>query len=681
MDAGAQGVDLSLQQQRQRHQHAGEMCPACNQGSDEDARMVRCRSCRQVYHHVCVMHNPLLTRADEFECGSESCSSFGRAGRPPRYRLEDLADTPLGHYMTARCRTAVKTPRDLIIKVVSDKDLFRQLPDESSTKEGGGPCARRGAGGGSRGYVLCGYRSKCILGFRRFASTGSEVVFFGMYVHEYGAQSAGPHARRAFVECLDSTPLYSDERPSERQDLLTSMMLSYFEFLAATGFEHVHIRVPPPTDDKAYIFASRSVNIRLRASMHLATWVKRLLRVAKEQGVIDDFEASPHSSMTNFPASLLEPSQLASDIAFRCATGDSGGCFGGGGKDADGGAEATKAASLKDRFFVIRIARNYGSRQGLDPETVQKWTQHAMLPSSIVGERMALVSLLQREELRFHTLAHNNYSTMMLVHHLMEEQLVFGNERRQQQSAVQEASGAGRFAHLNHHGHDHHPSAAHPYYSMQPHRMDLYSAMIGSTARRAHSLHAGYTNSWSDELMSHNMSRLHRGGLRESHFGMHMDRGSRSGPHGGVGAWYPSMPMPSPMSHELNHQNFAEQEHCAAPGAASAAASGSGEKGGSRIQDLGQREFAAMSGSVGMGRKGETEAQVGSALKGRQGKAGGKVAGGRNNPREAKQNWTGSETSSEHLHGMSESTSNHSGSASTPEHTESDDMLVCASPS
>jgi hypothetical protein len=47
----------------------------------------------------------------------------------------------------------------------------------------------------------------------------------------------------------------------------------------------------------------------------------------------------------------------------------------------------------------------------------------SVLPSYVAGERLDLVTLLHREGLHFHSLAHNNYSTMMLVHHLMEEQV------------------------------------------------------------------------------------------------------------------------------------------------------------------------------------------------------------------------------------------------------------------
>ena len=104
------------------------------------------------------------------------------------------------------------------------------------------------------------------MGFRRFPATGSHVVFLGMYVHEYGRQGQGANANggRVFLECLDSTPLYSEERPGERQEVLTNIMLAYFEFITAQGFEYAHVRVPPPTDDKGYIFEIGRASCRER---------------------------------------------------------------------------------------------------------------------------------------------------------------------------------------------------------------------------------------------------------------------------------------------------------------------------------------------------------------------------------------------------------------------------------
>jgi len=383
----------------------------------------------------------------------------------------------------------VENPEDLIIKVISDKNMLKQLPDTLSSNVM--PHALPSS---------CGYRSKCILGFRRFPSSGSQVVFLGMYVHEYGRECPGSNAGRVFLECLDSTPLYSEERSGERQHVLTNIMLAYFEFITAQGFDYAHIRVPPPTDEKGYIFAARSVNVRLRAGMHLAHWFKRLLQGAKSQGSIKDFSASPHNAMDNFPASLLQPAQLAADTAFRCATEQGAGGYGGVGG--------------KDRFFVISLAQTEVGRgagqaganlpHGLDPERVQMWASHAMLPSNIAGDRSELVTVLQQQSLHFHTLAHNNYSTMMLVHHLIEEQRCMGREQRQQHHRASSSAATQRcsapasgisvgeqHAHNLQASHQYQQHAGHPYQRSQAQRMDMSRAMMGVGGGAVHSrMHA-----------------------------------------------------------------------------------------------------------------------------------------------------------------------------------------------
>jgi hypothetical protein len=307
------------------------------------------------------------------------------------------------------------------------------------------------------------------------------------------------------IECLDSTPLYSEERPGERQDILTNIMLAYFEFITAAGFEYAHIRVPPPTDDKGYIFASRSVNVRLRAAMHLAHWFKRLLQTAESKGVIHSFSAGADSGMNDFPASLLEPAQLASDIAFRCATGQSmqqqpGAEASGAEGVMEGQSEVFRAAPLKDRFFVIRLAQTEAGRgagqsgvnlpRGLDPEKVQRLTWQAMLPSYIAGDRFELVALLQREGLHFHSLAHNNYSTMMLVHHLMEEQrMMVCDGNYHQRYGDRGVPGGVALQHLSPmHAHAHHDSfSQHAYQRAQMQRMEVSREMMAG-----HAAHLGY---------------------------------------------------------------------------------------------------------------------------------------------------------------------------------------------
>lgn len=68
---------------------ADEVCPACEQSAGEDSRMVRCKACRNAFHQVCVMHNPLLMPDDDFECGSENCEA------PVPFQLPQLYSTSM----------------------------------------------------------------------------------------------------------------------------------------------------------------------------------------------------------------------------------------------------------------------------------------------------------------------------------------------------------------------------------------------------------------------------------------------------------------------------------------------------------------------------------------------------------------------------------------------------------
>jgi len=238
-----------------------------------------------------------------------------------------------------------------------------------------------------------------------------------------------------------------------------------------------------------------------RGRHHLHRDGARRLQTAESKGVIHSFSAGADSGMNDFPVSLLEPAQLASDIAFRCATGqrtrtEPAGEAGGADGEMEGQSELLRGAALKDRFFVIKLAQTEAGRgagqsgvnlpRGLDPEKVQRLTWQAMLPSYIAGDRFELVALLQREGLHFHSLAHNNYSTMMLVHHLMEEQRMMVCEGNYHQRYGDRGVALHHSPHV--HAHARHDSfSQHAYQRAQLQRMEMSREMMAG-----HPSHAGY---------------------------------------------------------------------------------------------------------------------------------------------------------------------------------------------
>ena len=241
----------------------GRGCPACDLGMFEDASHGgRCPQCgttcaqRQAgmdssaggrgrggaAGHASPRH---VSDSWQPAYGSHTRNGGGAARQGPYWNpvvavpsAADLPETALGAYLTQQAQRVAAPEREVRVCVASQT--------ENST---GGGYAQR--------YI---YKCKSILAFQKLDD--AEVMFFGMYVHEFGAQAAPPAAGRVYIECLDSIPLHGD-KPADRQQLLTTVVHSYLRFIRSQGYRHVHIRVPPPSAENSHIFAYRSLKIRL----------------------------------------------------------------------------------------------------------------------------------------------------------------------------------------------------------------------------------------------------------------------------------------------------------------------------------------------------------------------------------------------------------------------------------
>ncbi|KAJ1473519.1 hypothetical protein T484DRAFT_2025276, partial [Baffinella frigidus] len=274
----------------------------------------------------------------------------------------DLKDTSLGIYLTSKARGICA--RDLVIKVVAD------VPKQANVGKGAGGRAGSNATEPTPGQDGC--RRKAIFAFQRVDDGEHFVLCFGMYVHEYGPGGSQQHIGRIYVECVDSVPLYGLERGEERQALLSGIVLSYFDYARSMGFRYAHVHVPPPTDENSHIFASRSLVVRLRASLHLAYWYKRLLVTARQNNIIMGYEVGQTGNMPNFPLSMLSPSELTAELAFRNADPRV--------LDQQTQRLMERVSQLQDRFFVICLQPTNSSIQ-LTPDT------SPILPSSVAADR------------------------------------------------------------------------------------------------------------------------------------------------------------------------------------------------------------------------------------------------------------------------------------------------------
>lgn len=122
---------------------------------------------------------------------------------------------------------------------------------------------------------------------------------------------------RVHIECIDSTALFGSELPDERQLSLTAIVGGYLDWARSLGFEWAHVRVPPPTDSNAHIFAPRSLPVRRKVAAHMSNWYSRMMAGAKSCGIIHGFSATKDLKSTDFPLTLFSTRDLATEKCFE----------------------------------------------------------------------------------------------------------------------------------------------------------------------------------------------------------------------------------------------------------------------------------------------------------------------------------------------------------------------------
>jgi len=291
--------------------------------------------------------------------------------------VAQFPDTALSSFLTAQARRATSVRRNVRVKVVSH-----------TVKHTGGGTAPR--------YP---FHAKTILAFHEL--DGVDVVIFGMFVHEFGADAPAPAAGRVSIECIDSVPLHESERSDERQKLLSAIVHSYLRYIRAQGFTHLHLRVPPPSAENSHIFAPRSLAVRLEATIRMGQWFKRLLEGAKSEGIVASFKSSALlSRMHDFPPCILLPTDLAEEHAYSAmkaaVSRQLAEC-----EDAAQAAILARMVSAKERFFVAELF----DARGAEPVPRLELDVTAQRACPVSASRPGLTAFCQERALGFGSVA------------------------------------------------------------------------------------------------------------------------------------------------------------------------------------------------------------------------------------------------------------------------------------
>jgi E1A/CREB-binding protein len=117
------------------------------------------------------------------------------------------------------------------------------------------------------------FKTKAIFAFEEI--DGTDVVFFGMHVQEYGSECAAPNTRRVYISYLDSVFFF---RPKElRTAVYHEILIGYLDYVKRMGFQWAHIWACPPSEGDDYIFHCHPAEQKVPKPKRLQDWYKKML--------------------------------------------------------------------------------------------------------------------------------------------------------------------------------------------------------------------------------------------------------------------------------------------------------------------------------------------------------------------------------------------------------------------
>jgi len=126
------------------------------------------------------------------------------------------------------------------------------------------------------------YRSRCILLYQEL--DGVDVLFFAMFVQEYGSECPPPNNRKIYIAYLDSVYYFRPRRM--RTTIYHELLLAYLEYSRRNGFTSAYIwACPPPNNRDDYIIHCHPEDQKVQTPDRLKKWYHLMVRTGAANNI------------------------------------------------------------------------------------------------------------------------------------------------------------------------------------------------------------------------------------------------------------------------------------------------------------------------------------------------------------------------------------------------------------
>jgi len=245
---------------------------------EEPEQYAECTECGRKWHQICALHMEQIFC--KFVCDTCLREKKALAKKDNRYTSSKLQRSQLGDFLENRVNDFLKHSAGgdkagrVTIRILSSVDKICEVKQNIKARFDG------------EITETFPFKTKAIFAFEEI--DGTDVVFFGMHVQEYGSECAPPNTRRVYISYLDSVFFF---RPKElRTAVYHEILIGYLDYVKRMGYQWAHIWACPPSEGDDYIFHCHPPEQKVPKPKRLQEWYRKMLDKGVIERVVIDYK-------------------------------------------------------------------------------------------------------------------------------------------------------------------------------------------------------------------------------------------------------------------------------------------------------------------------------------------------------------------------------------------------------